>query len=87
MKKLLEAARISKTPVIYQFHRELRPPADVIKAWRPICTGSLGDCAGPTNSCAPISRKSLKDKGVQTVIVVGTAGERRGAEHRVSRRR
>lgn len=71
MKKLLEAARTSKTPVIYSFIANSTAD-DVIKEVAPIA-GEPSVTSGPNKFLRTDLEKILKDKGVQTVIVVGTA--------------
>jgi len=71
MKKLLDAARAAKAMVVYSFIANTTG-ADVVKDLAP-----LGDepsvRAGPDKFVNTDLEKILKDKGIQTVIVTGTA--------------
>jgi nicotinamidase-related amidase len=71
MKKLLDAARAAKATVIYSFIANTTG-ADVVKDLAP-----LGDeptvRSGPDKFVNTDLEKILKDKGIQTVIVTGTA--------------
>jgi nicotinamidase-related amidase len=71
MKKLLDAARAAKTTVVYSFIANTTG-ADVVKDLAP-----LGDeptvRSGPDKFVNTDLEKILKDKGIQTVIVTGTA--------------
>jgi nicotinamidase-related amidase len=71
MKKLLDAARAAKVAVIYSFIANTTG-ADVVKDLAP-----LGDeptvRSGPDKFINTDLDKILKDKGIQTVIVTGTA--------------
>lgn len=71
MKKLLEAARAAKVPVVYSIIAN-STPADVIKDVAP-----QGDephvLSGPNKFRNTELEKILKDKGITTVIVAGTA--------------
>lgn len=71
MKKLLDAARASKTPVVYSFIANTTA-ADVMKDVAPI-EGEPSVLSGPNKFLRTDLEKILKDKGIQTVIVVGTA--------------
>lgn len=71
MKKLLDAARTAKAPVIYSFIANTTA-ADVIKDVAPV-DGEPSVTSGPNKFLRTDLDKILKDKGIQTVIVVGTA--------------
>ena len=71
MKKLLDAARAAKVPVVYSFIANTTA-ADVMKDVAPI-DGEPSVTSGPNKFLRTDLDKILKDKGVQTVIVVGTA--------------
>jgi len=71
MKTLLDAARAAKVPVIYSFIANTTA-ADVIKDVAPI-NGEPSVTSGPNKFLRTDLEKILKNKGIQTVIVVGTA--------------
>lgn len=71
VKKLLEAARASKVPVVYSFIANTTA-ADVITDLKP-AAGEPSVIAGPNKFIRSDLEKILKDKGITTVIVVGTA--------------
>ncbi len=71
MKTLLDMARASKTPVIYSFIANATAD-DVIKDVAPVA-GEPSVTSGPNKFLRTDLDKILKDKGIQTVIVVGTA--------------
>ena len=71
MKKLLDAARAAKVPVIYSFIANTTA-ADVMKEVAP-AEGEPSVTSGPNKFLRTDLDKILKDKGIQTVIVVGTA--------------
>jgi nicotinamidase-related amidase len=71
MKKLLDEARASKTPVVYSFIANTSA-ADVIKDVAP-AAGEPSVTSGPNKFLRTDLEKILKDKGIQTVILVGTA--------------
>ena len=60
--------------------------ADVIKDVAPQADEPHVSVPDPTSSCDTDLEKILKDKGITTVIAVGTAVERRGALHRAAAR-
>jgi nicotinamidase-related amidase len=71
MKKLLDAARAANVPVVYSFIANTTA-ADVMKEVAP-AAGELSVLSGPNKFLRTDLDKILKDKGVQNVIVVGTA--------------
>ncbi|ARQ00447.1 cysteine hydrolase [Pseudorhodoplanes sinuspersici] len=71
MKNLLDAARGAKVPVVYSFIANTTA-ADVMKDVAPI-DGEASVTSGPNKFLRTDLEKILKDKGIQTVIVVGTA--------------
>jgi nicotinamidase-related amidase len=71
MKKLLAAARASKAPVVYSFIANTTA-ADVMTDVAP-AAGEPSVLSGPNKFLRTDLDKILKDRGVQTVIVVGTA--------------
>ncbi len=71
MKKLLDSARAAKAPVVYSFIANTTA-ADVLKDVAPI-DGEPSVTSGPNKFLRTDLDKILKDKGIQTVIVVGTA--------------
>ncbi|MES1155492.1 MAG: isochorismatase family protein [Pseudorhodoplanes sp.] len=71
MKKLLEAARAAKATVIYSIINN-STPADVIKDLAPQA-GEGHVLGGPDKFLHTDLEKMLKDKGIKTVITVGTA--------------
>jgi nicotinamidase-related amidase len=71
MKKLLEAARAAKATVIYSIIAN-STPADVIKDVAPQA-GEPHVLSGPDKFLHTDLEKILKDKGIKTVIAVGTA--------------
>jgi nicotinamidase-related amidase len=71
MKKLLERARAAKMPVVYSLIANTTP-ADVLKDVAPLAD-ELSVRSGPDKFVNTDLDKILKDKGVTTVITVGTA--------------
>jgi nicotinamidase-related amidase len=71
MKKLLEAARAAKATVVYSIIAN-STPADVIKDVAPQA-GEPHVLSGPDKFLHTDLEKILKDKGIKTVIAVGTA--------------
>jgi len=71
MKKLLAAARASKTPVIYSIIAN-STPADVLPDVAPQAD-EPHVLSGPDKFLNTDLAKILKDKGIKTVIAVGTA--------------
>jgi nicotinamidase-related amidase len=71
MKKLLEAARAAKAAVVYSIIAN-STPADVIKDVAPLA-GEPHVLSGPDKFLNTELGKILKDKGIKTVIAVGTA--------------
>jgi nicotinamidase-related amidase len=71
MKKLLDAARAAKATVVYSIIAN-STPADVIKDVAPQA-GEPHVLSGPDKFLKTDLEKILKDKGIQTVIVAGTA--------------
>jgi nicotinamidase-related amidase len=71
MKKLLDAARTAKVPVIYSFISKTTA-ADVVKDVAPVA-GEASVLSGPNKFLNTDLEKILKDKGIKTVITVGTA--------------
>jgi nicotinamidase-related amidase len=71
MKKLLEAARAAKATVVYSFIANTTA-ADVLKDVAPTA-GEPSVISGPDKFMRTDLEKILKDKGVTTVIVTGTA--------------
>jgi nicotinamidase-related amidase len=71
MRKLLEAARGAKAPVVYSFIANTSAD-DVMKDVAP-AAGEPSVTSGPNKFLRTDLEKILKDRGVQTVIVVGTA--------------
>ena len=72
MKKLLDEARAAKAPVIYSASSPTRRPptsSRMSRRWRT----SRTCCPARTSSCNTDLEKILKDKGIKTVIAVGTA--------------
>jgi nicotinamidase-related amidase len=71
MKKLLEAARAAKALVVYSVIAKTTT-ADVIKDVAPL-PGEPSVLSGPDKFLHTDLEKILKDKGIQTVIAVGTS--------------
>ncbi len=71
MKKLLDTARAAKAPVVYSFIANTTA-ADVMKEVAP-ASDEPSVLSGPNKFLRTDLDKILKDRGVQTVIVVGTA--------------
>ncbi len=71
MKKLLEEARAHKVPVVYSIIAN-STPADVIKDVAPLAD-EPHVLSGPDKFLRTDLEKILKDKGITTVIVTGTA--------------
>ncbi|MBZ0141143.1 MAG: cysteine hydrolase [Pseudorhodoplanes sp.] len=71
VKKLLAAARASKAPVVYSLIANTTA-ADVMADVAP-ATGEPSVLSGPNKFLRTELDRILKDRGVQTVIVVGTA--------------
>jgi len=71
MKKLLERARAAKMPVVYTVIANTTA-ADVLKDVAPL-PGEPSVLSGPDKFVRTDLEKILKDKGVNTVITVGTA--------------
>jgi nicotinamidase-related amidase len=71
MKKLLDAARAANALVVYSLIANTTTD-DVMKEVAPIA-GEPSVLSGPNKFLRTDLEKILKDKGVQTVIVVGTA--------------
>ena len=71
VKKLLEAARAAQVPVVYSFIANTTA-ADVITDLKP-AAGEPSVISGPNKFIRSDLEKILKDKGITTVIVVGTA--------------
>jgi nicotinamidase-related amidase len=71
VKKLLAAARAAKAPVVYSFIAKTTA-ADVIKDVAPLA-GEPHVTAGPDKFLHTDLEKILKDKGIKTVIAVGTS--------------
>ena len=71
IKKLLEAARAAKATVVYSLIANTTA-ADVIKDVAP-AAGEASVLSGPDKFIKTDLEKILKDKGIQTVIVAGTA--------------
>ena len=71
MKTLLDAARAAKAPVIYSFIANTTA-ADVMKEVAPV-DGEPSVTSGPNKFLGTDLDKILKDKGILTVIVAGTA--------------
>lgn len=71
MKKLLAEARAAKAPVIYSFINN-STAADVLSDVAP-ADGEPSVTGGPDKFRNTDLEKILKDKGIQTVIVTGTA--------------
>jgi nicotinamidase-related amidase len=71
MKKLLADARAAKATVVYSLIRNTTA-ADVIKDVAP-AAGEPSVLSGPNKFLKTDLEKILKDKGITTVIVVGTA--------------
>lgn len=71
MRKLLDAARAAKVPVVYSFIANTTA-ADVIKDVAPI-DGEPSVTSGPNKFLRTDLDKILKDRGIRTVIAVGTA--------------
>lgn len=71
MKKLLEEARAHKMPVVYSIIAN-STPADVIKDVAPLAD-EPHVLSGPDKFLRTDLEKILKDKGITTVIVTGTA--------------
>lgn len=70
-KKLLDVARAAKAQVVYSFIANTTA-ADVMKDVAPV-EGEPSVTSGPNKFLRTDLDKILKDKGIQTVIVVGTA--------------
>lgn len=71
MKKLLERARAAQMPVVYTVIANTTA-ADVLKEVAPL-SGEPSVLSGPDKFLRTDLEKILKDKGVSTVIAVGTA--------------
>ena len=71
VKKLLETARAAKVPVVYSFIANTTA-ADVITDLKP-ADGEPSVISGPNKFIRTELEKILKDKGITTVIAVGTA--------------
>lgn len=71
MKKLLDAARAAKVAVVYSLIANTTT-ADVIKDVAPL-SGEPSVLSGPDKFFKTDLEKILADKGIKTVIVVGTA--------------
>lgn len=71
MKKLLERARAAKMPVVYSLIANTTP-ADVLKDVAPLAD-EPSVLSGPDKFVRTDLDKILKDKGITTVIAVGTA--------------
>jgi nicotinamidase-related amidase len=71
VKKLLETARAAKVPVVYSFIANTTA-ADVITDLKP-ADGEPSVISGPNKFIRTELEKILKDKGITTAIVVGTA--------------
>jgi nicotinamidase-related amidase len=71
VKKLLDQARANKLAVVYAFIAKTTA-ADVIKDVAPVA-GEPSVTAGPDKFLGTALEKILKDKGVQSVIAVGTS--------------
>ena len=71
VKKLLEAARAAKATVVYSFIAKTTG-ADVIKDVAPLPT-EAHVLSGPDKFLHTDLEKILKDKGIKTVIAVGTS--------------
>jgi nicotinamidase-related amidase len=71
MKTLLERARAAKMPVVYSVIANTTP-ADVLKEVAPL-PDEPSVLAGPDKFLRTDLEKILKDKGITTVITVGTA--------------
>jgi len=71
MKKLLEAARAAKATVVYSLIANTTA-ADVIKDVAP-AAGEASVLSGPDKFIKTDLEKILKDKGITTVIAVGTS--------------
>jgi nicotinamidase-related amidase len=71
MKKLLAAARAAKAPVIYSIVAK-STPADVLPEVAPLAD-EPHVLSGPDKFLNTDLAKILKDKGIQTVIAVGTS--------------
>jgi nicotinamidase-related amidase len=71
MKKLLDSARAAKATVVYSFIANTSA-ADVIKDVAP-AAGEPSVTSGPDKFLRTDLEKILKDKGITTVIVAGTA--------------
>lgn len=71
VKKLLETARTAKVPVVYSFIANTTA-ADVITDLKPV-DGEPSVISGPNKFIRTELDKILKDRGITTVIVVGTA--------------
>jgi nicotinamidase-related amidase len=71
MKKLLEAARAAKATVVYSIIAN-STPADIIKDVAPVAD-EPHVLSGPDKFLHTDLEKILKDKGIKTVIAVGTA--------------
>jgi nicotinamidase-related amidase len=70
--KLLKGARDSKTTVIYSLIPGPDTPADILPPVAPLGTEPLVK-SGPDKFIGTDLEKILRDKGITTVIVVGTA--------------
>jgi nicotinamidase-related amidase len=71
VKKLLETARAAKVPVVYSLIANTTA-ADVITDLKP-ADGEPSVISGPNKFIRTELEKILKDRGITTVIVVGTA--------------
>jgi nicotinamidase-related amidase len=71
MKKLLDAARAAKATVVYSLIANTTA-ADVIKDVAPVA-GEASVLSGPDKFLKTDLEKILKDKGITTVIAVGTS--------------
>jgi nicotinamidase-related amidase len=71
VKKLVEMARAAKVPVVYSFIANTNA-SDVITDLKP-AAGEPSVISGPNKFIRTDLEKILKDKGITTVIVVGTA--------------
>jgi len=71
MKKLLDAARAAKATVVYSLIANTAA-ADVIKDVAPVA-GEASVLSGPDKFLKTDLEKILKDKGITTVIAVGTS--------------
>ena len=83
MKKLLDAARAGGATVIYSVAGNF-DPSDIMKDVAPLGSEPIVNSHADKFIDTDLD-KILKDKGIQTVIVTGTVGERRRALHRQRR--